>query len=113
MILRRVTGLYIVKDEKGDVVTDCNSILIRWRTHFSQSLNIRDVRHTEIHTAGPLVPEHRNFGVEMATEKLKGHKSPGTNQIPAELIKAGSKIISSEIYKHINTIRSKDELLEE
>jgi hypothetical protein len=34
----------------------------------------------------------------MATEKLKILKSPGTDQIPAELIKAGGKIIFSEIH---------------
>ena len=28
----------IVKDEKGDLVTDCHSILVRWRNHFSQLL---------------------------------------------------------------------------
>jgi len=26
----------IVKDEKGDLVTDCHSILARWRNHFCQ-----------------------------------------------------------------------------
>jgi hypothetical protein len=26
---------YIVKDEKGDLVTDSHSILARWRNHFS------------------------------------------------------------------------------
>ena len=31
----------IVKDEKGDLVTDCHSILLRWRNHFSQLLNVR------------------------------------------------------------------------
>ena len=47
--------------------------------------NIRDVRQTEMETAelGP-----RAFEVEMTTEKLKRHISPGANQIPAELIKA-------------------------
>ena len=29
------------------------------------------------------------FEVELAIEKLKNHKSPGIDQIPAELIKAG------------------------
>jgi hypothetical protein len=37
----------------------------------------------------------------MAVEKLKRHKSPGTNQIPAELIKAGGH---SDIHKLINSI---------
>jgi hypothetical protein len=32
------------------------------------------------------MPESSAFGVEMAIEKLKGHKSPGIDQIPAELI---------------------------
>jgi len=31
---------------------------------------VNDVRHTEIHTAEPLVPETSAFEVEMAIEKL-------------------------------------------
>jgi hypothetical protein len=42
-----------------------------------------------IHTAEPPVPWLCAFEVEMAIEKLKGIKSPGTDQIPAELVKAG------------------------
>jgi len=63
--------------------------LSRWKNHFSVLLNIHgvnDVRQTEIHTAEPLVPETSAFEVELAAEKLKSHKSPGTAQIPAELI---------------------------
>jgi hypothetical protein len=65
---------------------------------------VNDVRQTEIHTAQPLVPEPSAFEVEMAAEKLKRHKSPGTDQIPAELIKAGGRTIHSEIYKLIDSI---------
>jgi hypothetical protein len=49
----------IVKDEKGDLVTDTHSILARLRNNFSQLLNIRGVyyvRQRELHTAEPLVP---------------------------------------------------------
>ena len=59
---------------------------------FSQLLNVHefsDRRRTEIHTAEPLVPEPSAFEDELATEKLKRHKSPGIDQIPAELIKTG------------------------
>jgi hypothetical protein len=28
----------IAKEEKGDLVTDCHSILVRWRNHFSYSM---------------------------------------------------------------------------
>jgi len=50
---------------------------------------VKDVRQAEIHTAEPLVPEPSASEVELAINKLKSHKSPGIDQIPAELIKAG------------------------
>jgi hypothetical protein len=59
------------------------------------------------------VPEPSAFEVEMAIEKLKSHKSPGIDQIPAELIKAGGRIIRSEIHKLIISIWNKEELPEE
>jgi hypothetical protein len=74
------------------LVADSHSILARWRNHFSQLLNtqgVNDVRQTEIHTAEPLEPKPIAFEVEMTTEELKRHISPGSDQIPAELIKAG------------------------
>ena len=73
-----------------------HSILVWWRNHFSQLLNVHGVyddRQTEIHTAEPLVTETSAFEFEMATEKLKRHKSPGTDEIPAELIKVGGRTI--------------------
>ena len=79
----------IVKDEKGDLVADSHSIMSRWKNYFSQLLNVhgaKDVRQEEIHTAEPLVPEPSATEVELAIEKPKNHKSPGIDQIPAELI---------------------------
>jgi hypothetical protein len=73
----------IVKDEKGDWVANSDSILARWRSYFSQLLNvhkINDVRQTEIHRAEPLVPEPSASEVELAIEKLNSNKSPGTDQ---------------------------------
>jgi hypothetical protein len=49
----------------------------------------------------------------MAIEKLKRHKSPGIDQIQAELIKAGGRTIYSEIHKLINSIGNKDEFPEQ
>ena len=74
---------------------------------------VNDVRQTEIHTAEPLVPEPSTFEVELAIEKLKSHKSPGIDQIPAELIKAGGRTIRSEIHKRINSLWNKEELPED
>ena len=48
---------------------------------------VHEVMQTETHTAEPLVPEPSALEFELAIEKLKSHKSPGIDQIQAELIK--------------------------
>jgi hypothetical protein len=86
------------------LVADSQSILARWRKYFSQLLNVHgvyDVRQTETHTAELLVSEPSASEFELAIENLQNHKSPGTDQIPAELIKGGSRIICCEINKLI------------
>ena len=40
--------------------------------------------------------------VELAIEKLKSRKSPGIDQIPAELINAGGRTIRGAIHKLYN-----------
>jgi len=47
---------------------------------------VNDVRQAGIQRAEPLVPEPNVSEIELAIEKLKSHKPPGTDQIPAELI---------------------------
>jgi hypothetical protein len=42
------------------------------------------------------------FEFELAIEKLKSYKSPGIDQIPAEMIKAGGRKICSEIWNKEN-----------
>ena len=72
---------------------------------FSQLLNVlgvNDVRKTEIYTAEPVVLDSSAFEIEMAIGKVKGYKSSITDQIPAEMIKAEGRTISSEIHKLIN-----------
>jgi len=91
----------IVKNEKGDLVAESYSIVARWRKYFSQLFNVhgvKDVGRAEVHTAELLVPEPSATEVELAIHKLKSHKSPGIDQIPAELIKAGVITICLEIY---------------
>ena len=52
------------------------------------------------------------FELEMAIEKLKRYKSPGIDQIPAQLIKARGGKIHSEIHKLVNSIWNKGALPE-
>jgi hypothetical protein len=89
------------------------SILNRWKNYFSQLLNVHrasDVRLIEIHTAEPLVPDPCSFEVEIAIAKLKRYKSPGSDQIPAELIQAGGEILHSKVHKLLNFIWNTQEL---
>jgi hypothetical protein len=87
--------------------------MARWSIYFTQILNLHGVRQAEIHTAEPLVPEPSALEVELSIEKLKSHKSPGIDQIPAELIKAGDRTIHCVIHKFIIAIWNKEELPEE
>jgi hypothetical protein len=41
---------------------------------------------------------------------LKKYKSPGSDEIPAELIQAGGEILLSAIYKFINAVWNKEQL---
>jgi hypothetical protein len=94
-------------------VADSHSIVARWRNYFSQLFNVhgvKDVGQAEIHTAEPLVPDPSTSEFELAIGKLKSHKSPGINHIPAELIKAGGRTICLGIHKLITSIWKKEKL---
>jgi hypothetical protein len=82
----------IIKDENGNLLVDFHSVLNRWKNFFNQVLNlhgVHDVRLMDIHMAEPLVPEPSLVEVEIAIGKLKMYKSPGTDEILSELLKAG------------------------
>jgi hypothetical protein len=71
---------------------------------------VSDVRQIEIHTFELLVPDPSSFEVEIATTKLEWYKSPGSDQILAELIQAGGETLWSEIHKLMNSTWNKEEL---
>jgi len=104
-----------VKDEKGDLEADAHNIVARWRNYFFQLFNVHGfkyVRQAEIHTAEPLVPEPSAVEVELAIDKRKSHKSPGIDQMQAQLFKAGGRTICLEIHKLITSIWKKEQLPE-
>jgi hypothetical protein len=73
-------------------------------------MGVHDVRQMDIHTAEPLVPQHSLIEVEIAIGKLTSYKSPGSDNIPAELIKAGGETLYSEVHRLICCIWNKEEL---
>jgi hypothetical protein len=103
----------IIEDENDNLLADLQNVLNRWKHFFNQVLNVHvfhDVRQMDIHTAEPLIPEPSLVEVEIATGKLKSYKYPGTDQIPAELIKKGGEELYSQIHRLICSIWNKEEL---
>jgi hypothetical protein len=66
------------------------------------------MRQKDAHAAQPLVSQPTFVEVEVATGNLKTYKSPGTDQIPAELSQAGGEISCSEIHRLICCIWNKE-----
>ena len=65
---------------------------------------VNDVSQIEIHTAEPPVSESSAFEVELAIEKLKGHKSPGIDQIPPEFINT-LRTGDTDLHLYITTVQ--------
>jgi hypothetical protein len=72
--------------------------------------NVSDVRQIEVHTDETLVPGSSCLEVEIAIAKLEKYKSPGSDQIPAELIQAGGEILLPAIHRLIHSVWNKEEL---
>jgi hypothetical protein len=71
---------------------------------------VHNLRQKDIQTAEPLVPAPSLVEVEVAIGKLKSHKSLGTDQILAELIKTVGEMLCSEMHKLICSVWNKEEL---
>jgi len=98
------------------LVAESHSFVAKWRNCFSQLLivhGVNDVKQTEIHTAEPLVPKPSAFEVQLAIEKLKSHKSPDIDQIPAEMFEEWGRTIRDEIHKLNISVWNKEELPKE
>jgi hypothetical protein len=103
----------IIKDANGNLLTDLQSVLNRWKKFFNLVLNVHgvhDVRQMDIHTAEQLVPEISLIKVENVIGKLKRYKSLGADQILAKLIKAGGETLHYEIYELICSVWNEEEL---
>jgi hypothetical protein len=103
----------LVEKERGNLLVDPHKILNRWKNYFCQLLNVHGaggVRQTKMHTAKPFVPEPSASEVEVAIGKLKGYKSPGVDQILAELFQTGGETLHLEIHKLTKLIWNKEEL---
>jgi hypothetical protein len=71
---------------------------------------VYDIRQMDTYTAEPLLPETSLVEVQNCYWKLKSYKSTGTDEIPAEVFKAGAEILYSEINRLTCFIWNKEEL---
>jgi hypothetical protein len=104
----------IIKDEDGNLLAHPQSVLNNWKNFFNRVLNmhaVHGVRQMDVHTTKPLVPGPSLVEVEFAIGKLKSYKSPGTDQVPSKLIKAGGETLNSEIHRIICSVWSKGNFL--
>jgi hypothetical protein len=105
-------SITLVKDARGELLADLHKILNMWKNYFSELLNVHGVggvRQTEVHTAEPFVQQPTASELEAAIWKLERYKSPGVDQIPAELIQTGGQTLRSEIHKLIKLVCYKEE----
>jgi hypothetical protein len=102
-----------MQDENGNLLADPQYVSNSWKNFFNQVIKahgVHDIRYIVIYTAEPLVPESRLVEVEIGIGKLKSYKSPGADQILAELLKIGGEILCSEIHRLIRCVWNKEEL---
>jgi len=106
----------MIRNERGDLQADRTKIVNVWKSYFDKLLNVHNGEQTEgfeIHNAEPWIPETSEIEIEMSAKKLKSFKSPGIDNIPAELIKAVGTALIKEIHKLIIDIWRMEELPKE
>jgi hypothetical protein len=107
------TRINIMKDENGNLLADPQRITNGWKNFCKEVINVHVVHNVgqkDIQTVEPFVPEPTPIDVEIAIRKLRCYKSPGADQILAELIRAGGETLCSEIHRFICSIWNKEEL---
>jgi hypothetical protein len=94
------------------LIYDIKAILDRWKEYFSELLNIESNFEKEeiivippnedCQLNDPTYNEVKNIII-----KLKSHRSPGPDNVPAELLKNGGALLKSRIFKLIQSGRKK------
>jgi hypothetical protein len=90
--------MFIYTDLVIDFIKTCLIQSIWYLDHHKLSKNILHFPHNGI------TPDPSHFEVEIANAKLGIYKSPGGDQISAEIIQRGSEILLSAIHKLINFV---------
>ena len=97
--------MFTCKDENGILKIDKQEILERWKQYFADLMktdkkieNQGQEEHTSENEIEIEPPTYKEVS-DIIKKKLKENKAPGTNNIPAELIKYGGYILKHRMYK--------------
>jgi hypothetical protein len=99
----------MIRDKKGNVVSDKENILQRWPEYNEKHFELQDGKYNgsgkewtmSIQTAEPYVELPKDVDTEMAISEFKNGKANGRDPIPAELINEGGKGLKNIIYELI------------
>uniref|UniRef100_A0A6P7FT13 Agrin-like n=1 Tax=Diabrotica virgifera virgifera TaxID=50390 RepID=A0A6P7FT13_DIAVI len=82
-------------DKEGNLLTNKDDILLRWVGHFQELLEGEPTNNIELEYRNEELVEPPSVEeVKISIEKLRNHKSPGSDGIPAELFKHGGEQIT-------------------
>lgn len=108
-----------VKNKEGSIMTDNEQVRDRWKEHFQELLNrpaptrryhpsTSESLVLDISTEAPTLDE-----VEKAVSKLKNNKAAGIDNISAELLKAGGRVVLEKLHKLIVKIWAEEYIPED
>src|SRR5262249_49506368 len=91
-----------INDEHGHLLSDEEEIANRWGEYFHDQLNKPTIQRPQ--NAEPMIETPTYEEVTEAIHKLKPNKSPGDDNIPAELIKAAGPDLWHRLHQIINRV---------
>jgi hypothetical protein len=78
---------WVIEDEEGRTLTDIEVVLRRWRNYCAALYEEREYIGSDSTAMEDLEPDILMSEVKDAINKLKSNKSPGSDNIPAEILK--------------------------
>lgn len=103
----RTNSIHTLRDNQGRMIIDGREITEEWKKYFRDLLNIiQEEQHKEeIYITADMPVKNPSFEeTQRALNKLKNHKAPGTDGIPAELLKYGGDALHRRIHQLITHI---------
>ncbi|CAG9839544.1 unnamed protein product [Diabrotica balteata] len=101
-------------DKEGNLLTNKEGILLRWVEHFRELLEGEPTNNIELEYRNEELVEPPSIDeVKISIEKLRNHRSPGSDGIPAELFKHGGEQLTKVMREIVCRIWSEEQMPEE